>query len=325
MRAIAPASVVVCTLLHAVLTPPIVMAADDPTSLEAALKQPILDAGLPLAEMKAFVEPLIVQPPRCADRTEWQRSAARLRREILDGIVFRGTAAKWRDAETDVQWLDTIPGGPGYQIRKLRFEALPGMWIPALLYVPDKLTGRVPLALHVNGHDPKGKATEYKQLRSINLAKRGLLVLDIEWFGMGQLRTEGFAHGRMNQLELCGASGLAPFYLAMSRALDLGLALENADPSRVVVSGLSGGGWQTILISSLDERVTLANPVAGYGSFHTNIIYGDMGDSEQAPTDLAALADYTHLTALRTRGRHCSPITSRTTAASRAATRWNPF
>jgi hypothetical protein len=116
---------------------------------------------------------------------------------------------------------------------------------------------------------------------------------------MGQLRTDGFAHGRMNQLELCGASGLAPFYLAMSRAIDLGLKLEGVDPSRVVVSGLSGGGWQTILISSLDERVTLANPVAGYGSFHTNIAFGDMGDSEQAPTDLAALADYTHLTALR--------------------------
>src|SRR5262249_52356249 len=139
----------------------------------------------------------------------------------------------------------------------------------------------------------------YKQLRSINLAKRGLLVLNVEWFGMGQLRTNGFAHGRMNQLDLCGASGLAPFYLALERALDVGLALEHADPKRVVVSGLSGGGWQTILISSLDERVTLANPVAGYGSFHTNIAFDDMGDSEQAPTDMAMLADYTHLTALR--------------------------
>jgi cephalosporin-C deacetylase-like acetyl esterase len=68
-------------------------------------------------------------------------------------------------------------------------------------------------------------------------------------------------------LELCGASGLAPFYLALVRALDVGLALEHADPKRVAVSGLSGGGWQTILVSSLDPRVTLANPVAGYGSF----------------------------------------------------------
>jgi hypothetical protein len=173
------------------------------------------------------------------------------------------------------------------------------MWIPGLLYLPDKIEGRVPLAINVNGHAPEGKAVEYKQLRSINLVKRGMLVLDLEWFGMGQLRTAGFSHYRMNQLDLCGASGLAPFYLALARAIDLGLQIEHADPHRVAVSGLSGGGWQTILISGLDERVTLANPVAGYGSFHTNLAFDDLGDSEQAPSDMAQVGDYTHLTALR--------------------------
>jgi dienelactone hydrolase len=173
------------------------------------------------------------------------------------------------------------------------------MWIPGLLYLPEKLEGRVPVAIHVNGHATEGKAVNYKQLRSINLAKRGLLVLNVEWFGMGQLRTSGFAHGRMNQLDLLGASGLAPFYLALQRAVDVAVALDHADPRRIVVSGLSGGGWQTILIGALDERVALANPVAGYGSFLTNIGFEDMGDSEQSPTDMALVADYAHLTALR--------------------------
>jgi hypothetical protein len=105
----------------------------------------------------------------------------------------------------------------------------------------------------------------------------------------------------MNQLDLCGTSGLAPFYLAMSRALDVLLALPGADRERVSVSGLSGGGWQTIFISSLDPRVTLANPVAGYSSFRVRIRdhFKDLGDSEQTPCDLATVADYTHLTALR--------------------------
>ncbi|MBI3837515.1 MAG: hypothetical protein HY288_06240 [Planctomycetia bacterium] len=168
-----------------------------------------------------------------------------------------------------------------------------------ILYLPDRLEGLMPVAMNVNGHAPEGKAVNYKQLRSINLAKRGMLVLNLEWFGMGQLRTPGFSHYRMNQLDLCGASGLAPFYLAMQRGLDIALALAHADSKRVVVSGLSGGGWQTVVISSLDERVTLANPVAGYGSFRTNILFDDMGDSEQAPSDMGLVADYTHLTALR--------------------------
>ena len=103
----------------------------------------------------------------------------------------------------------------------------------------------------------------------------------------------------MNQLDLCGTSGLAPFYLDMKRGLDVLLSLEHADPARVAVTGLSGGGWQTIFFSSLDTRVTLANPVAGYSSFKTRAWHlKDLGDSEQTPNDLATICDYTHLTAM---------------------------
>jgi len=182
----------------------------------------------------------------------------------------------------------------------VRYEALPGLWIPAILYLPEKISGPTPVHLAVNGHDPLGKAAPYKQIRCINLAQRGVISLNVEWFAMGQLRTDGFQHYRMNQLDLCGTSGIAPFYLAMKRGLDLLLALEHADASRVAVSGLSGGGWQTIFISSLDERVTLADPVAGYSSFRTRARFlSDLGDSEQTPCDLATVADYTHLTAMR--------------------------
>src|SRR5262249_33738818 len=153
--------------------------------------------------------------------------------------------------------------------------------------------------LNVNGHDGNGKAAPYKQIRCINLAKRGILALNVEWLGMGQLRGTDYGHGRMNQIDLCGTSGLAPFYLNLKPGLDVLLSLENADPQRVAVTGLSGGGWQTIILSSLDTRVTLSNPVAGYSSFLTRIRHlKDLGDSEQTPCDLATVADYTHLTAM---------------------------
>ncbi|MBN1442941.1 MAG: acetylxylan esterase [Planctomycetes bacterium] len=267
--------------------------------IKTLLEKRIIDPSLPLAEVRTYTKSRVPRMAHFDDVDEWEAYAEDLRRKILERVVLRGEGARWSEAATRVEWLGEIEGGPGYRIRRVRFEALPGLWIAALLYEPEKLEGKVPVVLNVNGHDGKGKAAPYKQIRCINQAKRGMIALNVEWLGMGQLRGEGYGHYRMNQLDLCGTSGLAPFYLSMKRSLDLLLSLEHADPERAAVAGLSGGGWQTITISSLDTRVTLCNPVAGYGSFLIRADYpADLGDSEQTPVDLATLADYTHLTAL---------------------------
>ncbi|HEV3145526.1 MAG TPA: acetylxylan esterase [Gemmataceae bacterium] len=250
-------------------------------------------------ELLDYIERKVPRMPEVKTAAEWQKADRDYRQRVLDEVIFRGQAISWRDAKVGVEWSETISGGEGYRIRKLRYEALPGMWIPALLYEPERLAGKVPVSLAVNGHDGKGKAAGYKQIRCINMAKRGMIVLNVEWLGMGQLRGPGWRHGCMNQLDLCGSSGIAPFYLAMTRGLDILLAHDHADPDRVAVSGLSGGGWQTIFVSALDTRVKLANPVAGYSSFRTRIQHWkDLGDSEQTPCDLATVVDYAHLTAM---------------------------
>jgi dienelactone hydrolase len=275
-------------------------AAAQPGDLMTLLARPVLEKGQSLAEVRKFCDGRIAAMPRGLSWSDWQHEAERIRQSVLDNVVFRGVPAAWRDASRRIEWFDTIAGGPGYRIKKLRYEALPGLWIPALLYEPEHLAGRVPVVLNVNGHDGLGKALPYKQVRCINQAKRGMLALNVEWLNMGQLAGEGFSHNRMNQLDLCGTSGLAVFYLAMERALDLLVDHPHADVDRVAMAGLSGGGWQTIIFSSLDRRVTLANPVAGYSSFKTRVeFFSDLGDSEQTPTDLAMLTDYTHLTAMR--------------------------
>lgn len=272
----------------------------DPKRVAEWLAQTILEPNTTFQEAQAYCRSRVRPWAEFTAVAEWEKARDQMRADVLKHVVFRGEAAKWRDAKLGVEHLDTIEGGPGYSIQKLRYEALPGLWIPALLYIPEKLDGKVPVALHVNGHDRQGKAADYKQIRSIHLAQQGMLVLNAEWLGMGQLNLPNFAHYKMNQLDLCGTSGLAPFYLAMSRGLDVLLAHPNADKERVAVSGLSGGGWQTIIISSLDERVTLANPVAGYSSFITRVgVSADLGDSEQTPVDLGKYADYLHLTAMR--------------------------
>ena len=234
------------------------------------------------------------------DRTTWEHQASALRQEILDKVVFRGVPQEWIDWKAETMWEDTLKVGPGYQIRKLRYHALPGLWIPALLYEPIQTQAKMPAILNVNGHvGPPGKSTDYEQLRCINLAKKGVLALHPEWFYFGELAGEDYKHNRMAYLDLCGISGLSTFYLAMRGGLDVLYDYPSTDLNRVGMTGLSGGGWQTIILSALDERISLSVPNAGYIDLKNRIDYrSDIGDLEQNPTDLVSIADYTYLTGM---------------------------
>ena len=237
----------------------------------------------------------VLEKPISAAR--WQRRAKRVRQQMLK-LFFRGHADGLLDEVPRVEWVDTIETGAGYRIRKLRYEGYPGMWIPALLYEPTEVRGSIPAVLNPNGHHMGGKAMDYKQARCINLAKRGMIAFNSEFIGMGELRAD-LDHNRIGALDLCGTAGIGVFYLVMKRALDVLLAHPHADSESVAMTGLSGGGWQSAILSSLDERVRVIVPVAGYSAlWQRRKCMEDIGDLEQCPSDMASIADYDVLTGL---------------------------
>jgi hypothetical protein len=87
----------------------------------------------------------------------------------------------------------------------------------------------------------------------------------------------------------------------MRRGLDYLYDEPNVDRARIGVTGLSGGGWQTILLSSLDTRVGPAVPVAGFSSLTTAIEHPGYtgGDPEQNASDMRQGVDYAQLAAMR--------------------------
>ncbi|MCC6586221.1 MAG: acetylxylan esterase [Bryobacterales bacterium] len=264
------------------------------------LEKHILDPNQPLLDVQVYTGWKV--PPLGSFKTtaEWEKYSTALRQRVLDEVVFRGEAKAWRDAKTKFEVLPVFASGPGYKVRQFRYEIIPGFWLPGLIYEPEQVNGPTPVVLNVNGHEGDGTATPYIQIRCMNLAKKGFYAINPEWLGMGQMKMDALNHYRMPQIDLTGTSGVALHFLGQKRALDVALTLPHADPQRIAVTGLSGGGWQTIFFSSLDPRVGAAMPVAGYSSYLTRAQWPDLdlGDSEQTPSDLASVADYTHLTAM---------------------------
>jgi hypothetical protein len=53
------------------------------------------------------------------------------------------------------------------------------------------------------------------------------------------------------------------------RILDYLLSLKEADASRVAITGASGGGSHTMLMTAINDRITLSVPVAMMSSYHS--------------------------------------------------------
>lgn len=269
--------------------------------LQPILKQEILPPQVAVFQLKEYILNRVAKPPAPAGAEDWTKEAARLRKRLLNDVVFHGWPREWVDAPPKFEDAGVIAGN-GYRIRKLRYEIVPGFQAVALLYEPENLRGKVPGILNVNGHvGPPGKSVEYKQKRCITFARHGILALNLEWFYFGELAQHGNEHGFGHDLDLVGANGVGLFYLAMRKGLDYLYDHPNIDRDRLGVTGLSGGGWQTIVLSSLDERVKVSVPVAGYSSIVSRVEakeYGDLGDFEQSATDMFDGVDFTHLTAM---------------------------
>jgi dienelactone hydrolase len=267
------------------------------------LKYQILSPEVAEFQVRQYLLNQVAAPPQVPSTPQtWTTEAARLRRHLVDDVAFHGWPREWVDSAPRFEEIGVIETGGGYRIRKLRYEIVPGFYSTALLYEPEHRSGKMPAILNVHGHvGAVGKAIEFKQKRCIQYAKHGIAALSLDWFLHGELNDKGNDHSFGAHLDLAGANVLGIFYLEMRRGLDYLYNNRNIDRSRIGVTGLSGGGWQTIVLSSLDERVRAANPVAGFSSLRSKIEangYSEVGDIEQLPPDFLQGLDYSYLVAM---------------------------
>lgn len=160
---------------------------------------------------------------------------------------------------------------PEYTIEKLVFEALPGLPVPALLYLPQDASGPVPAVVHAPGHWMENAKLE-PDLQRMNtwLARSGVAVLCFDPLGQGERRIGWHQHGQLGTL-LTGFTTLGVMVTESRRALGVLADHPAIDAQRLGHIGASGGGLTGIFVAALDERAA-ATAIVTFANTHRSEI-----------------------------------------------------
>ena len=249
-------------------------------------------------------------------------------REREIGAVHTVADAERRKAVVRQRILDSLGGLPeyngplnarvtgqiqanGYVIEKVMYESLPGFYVTANLYRPER-PGHYPGVLLQAGHTQEGKAEP--QWLAANLALKGFVSLAFDPIGQGE-REQSYdpqlkaplggwstpEHVQAGaQATLAGESLTRYFIWDAKRSLDYLLTRPEVDPTRVGAAGCSGGGALTTFIGALDPRLKAVIPACFPNSFRL-LFTGDDPHSEMTiPRHIAAgldTADWVELSA----------------------------
>jgi dienelactone hydrolase len=185
-----------------------------------------------------------------------------------------------------------------YSVEKVYFESIPRYFVTGNLYRPVGRTGKVPGVLCPHGHWARhdarllDKGFEHArrevaagaerfinaarnpvQARCVQLARMGCVVFQYDMSGYAdsvQLpHRSGYRPDSCHddnwafscpqaELRLQNTMGLQTWNSI--RAIDFLLTLPEVDAERIAVTGASGGGTQTMMVTALDDRVAVSVP-----------------------------------------------------------------
>jgi dienelactone hydrolase len=184
----------------------------------------------------------------------------------------------------------------GYTVEKVILETYPGYYVTGNLYRPKDRSGKLPAVLSPHGHWAEGRfydagtnelrrqivegAERFEpsgryplQARCVQLARMGCVVFHydmVSYADSHQLAHRAGARAAMNDPKRWGffspqaearlqtIFGLQTYNSI--RALDFLSALSDVDPRRIGVTGASGGGTQTLILSAIDPRPAVSFP-----------------------------------------------------------------
>lgn len=187
-----------------------------------------------------------------ANAEQWQQRAAEIRAQILRGAGL--------DPLPERTPLNAVIKNRrdyhSYSVESVAFEALPGFLVYGSLYRPidgPEVQAGI-LCPHGHATGPRGgRLRPDQQNRCATLARMGATVFSYDMVGFGDSEYLGWSHNHPQVMALQTWTSI--------RAIDFLESLGNIDGDRIGITGASGGGTQSFLLTAVDDRIDVSVPV----------------------------------------------------------------
>jgi dienelactone hydrolase len=136
-------------------------------------------------------------------------------------------------------------------VANVAFESMPGFFVTGNLYRPVEAKGPLPAVLCPHGHGRDGRYGANHQQRCATLARMGAVVFSYSMVGFND--STQVPHRTPHALTFQLWNGI--------RAVDFVASLDGVDAKRIAITGESGGGTQSFLLTAVDDRVLVSCPV----------------------------------------------------------------
>jgi hypothetical protein len=188
---------------------------------------------------------------------DWEKRRSDLRECILSTLGLSPLPAKVNSAPI----YSAKRKFDGYTAENVAVETLPGVFVSGTLYRPAKGKGPFPAVMLAQGHGEIQHYSESSQLLGATLARMGAVVFSYDMFAKGEESLQ-FAFDDHR-------TGLATTMQTLNsmRILDFICELPYVDTKRIGMTGASGGGTQTFLLTALDSRIAVSAPIVMVSSW----------------------------------------------------------
>ena len=180
-------------------------------------------------------------------KADWEKRADVIREGIIKGMKLDQMPKVGNDFKPIIRNTRTMDG---YIVENIAIESFPGFYITGNLYRPVNPKGKCPAILTPHGHWADRRLSPDVQIRSACFARMGAVVFAYDMVGYGDSKQ---------------VTHKIPIALLLQtfdskRVLDYLVSRPDVDPEKIGVTGESGGGTQTIMITAIDSRIKVSVP-----------------------------------------------------------------